>query len=141
MIELGAACTSSIGCAPATGNDASATPTSPARDHDIEQMRAELEGLGARVDRLERERERRPDEGSAAPAGWSCMAKCGSRSTQTTEFRMEYERVTGHGATAAEAYQHLLDGCRGTIYERLEDERFVGGEMKNVCLDEAAAAR
>jgi hypothetical protein len=51
-----------------------------------------------------------------------------------------YERVTGHGESSAAAYQALIDACgSGTLYQRLENEAFVGGELRDVCLRDAAS--
>jgi hypothetical protein len=129
-----------IGCAPRQ-HDSSA-PGSAEHDRTLASLQDHVTELERRVEVLEHQR----DAAATAPAssaptiGWSCMAKCGNRNRQTTEFKVDYERVTGKGATAAEAYEDMLGHCSGTIYETIEDERFLGGEMKNVCLREGSDA-
>jgi hypothetical protein len=128
-----------LGCAPRQHDVAA--PSSADHDPTVERLQQQLTELERRVDALEHERPAAASESPSPRAfGWSCNAKCGTRSTQTTEFRVSYERVTGQGDTAAAAYDDMLRRCDGTIYERLEDERFVGGEMKNVCLREGSDA-
>jgi hypothetical protein len=106
------------------------------------QMQQRMGSLEARVAQLEATRAEREPAPAPAPqaGGWSCVAKCGAQSTQTTEPRIVYERVTGQGVSVAAAYQDMVDHCAGTIYERFEDGRMVGGEMRSVCMQDAGAA-
>lgn len=119
-----------LGCSPSTAAPTVVPGPDPAVD-------ARIGALERRIEALERERLSPPVVAPVA-AGWSCMAKCGERDRQTTEFHVTFRRVTGHGDSAAAAYQQLIDACDGTLYERIEDERFVGGEMRSVCLADAA---
>ena len=128
----------SSGCA--SPRPEAAAPRPITVDPAFAKMQERVAVLEARVERIENATASEKDKRAAPrPAGWSCMAKCGKRSTQTTEFRVDYDRVTGHGPTAAEAYEDMLRSCHGTIYERLEDNRFVGGDMKSTCISEAGA--
>ncbi|HWB79300.1 MAG TPA: hypothetical protein VG755_30270 [Nannocystaceae bacterium] len=125
--------TLAIACAP--------TPVATVAADDAEgaRTRARIDALEERVRVLE-QAERAPPPTVATPMpGWSCMARCGTRDTQTTAFRVSYHRVTSHGESAAGAYQALIDACDGTLYERIEAESFVGGDMRNVCMPDAGA--
>jgi hypothetical protein len=115
-----------------------AAPTVVPHPGNSARIEARIGALEQRIDALERAGEREPVVAGAS-LGWSCMAKCGERDRQTTEFHVQYRRVTGQGASAAAAYQAMIDACDGTLYERIEDERFVGAEMRNVCLADAPA--
>lgn len=120
------------------GTSAEQAPPAPAADPNLAAMQQRIDELERRVDTLERER---PSAQADAPVGsWSCSAKCGVRSTQTTDFRVSFEHLTGQGTTAAAAYDDLLRKCDGRLYERIEGETFVGGEMKSVCMSDAAPA-
>jgi hypothetical protein len=133
----------SAGCAPAARPEPAAPPPpAPASDPAVPKLREQIAALEARVTQLEHASAESASKRAAAPSvpRWSCSAKCGRRSTQTTEFEINYERITSSGTTAAEAYERLNNACRDTIYERVEGQRMVGGEMKNVCIREAGSA-
>src|SRR5688500_8923980 len=119
-----------IACATATSDKPAAT--APENDAEMERMQGRIDALEGRVDALERAGS---SNGTATPgASWSCQAKCGVRSTQTTEFHVTFDEVTGQGSTAAAAYEDMRRKCDGRLYERLEDERFIGGDMKSTCM-------
>jgi len=128
------------GCAPAARPEP-APPAPAPPDPSVMKLREQVAALEARVAQLEHaSAESTAKHAVASAPRWSCSAKCGRRSTQTTEFEVKYERITSSGATAAEAYERLNNACRDTIYERIEGQSMVGGEMKNVCIREAGPA-
>ena len=104
-------------------------------------MNQRLDALETRVDTLQRALADQQHAFAARVTGWSCMASCGARSTQTTEAVINFHEVTGHGDSAAAAYENMLDHCpHGQIYERIDNGHLVGGEMKSVCLRDAESA-
>lgn len=122
------------GCAPALQ-----APAGPS-ERELGAWERRVEELERRVSTLEEARAAvsvAPPSATAAPPSWSCSAKCGKQSTQTTAFEVKFERVTGQGTSSAAAYEDMLRKCNGRIYERIENDGFVGGEMKNVCASDA----
>jgi hypothetical protein len=88
--------------------------------------------LDARIGALERASR----EQSPPPPRWSCSARCGHQSTQTTAFKIIFRYVVGEGRSAAQAYKQLVDACDdGRLYESMDGERFVGGDMRSSCLE------
>jgi hypothetical protein len=122
------------GCAPVV--PAAAGPS----DRELAVLEKRVEDLERRVGALDGPRAAvsvAPPAATSPAPSFSCVAKCGTRSTQTTAFKVTFERVTGQGSSVAAAYEDMVRKCDGRIYERIEEDQFIGGEMKSVCVSDA----